>query len=517
MGRHKDADSLEFINWLKAKGEELGYIAELEYPLVFNEYFVDVVWKLKKEHAPLMTFEVETRDNRSIFANTLKIYGTSSSKVPKPWHHFMIIYRGNLSKGHRDDLANFIAQHNLFLFEDVGKEENRRKLEEKLQSLSLTHNLAEQIKKELKTRPLGEALGEVVKGLSDGLSDGILGKPEVSLTFKSTEPTKNGLPVSITTETPKGEPTLYERWTEASKTLKPFTIKSPQLKNFTMNGKPVFPEGRDKASITFTPQPQPAPHVRLEVPGSNVSFDNVMLWRIRTEGTVDHLSSQKRNLPFIFNFMVDRTEQNNMFNFEFDSTKGDVIQALQFEELLSAINQHKNIAIVNPRNNQPIMIFGIHQTFEQSEDWRYLLSKLAYIQEETGHRIPVPTRITNENIKDIFTIIQAISTGENSGLINEITVRINKKAAKDLIELQKKNAKISNMNLIQTTSINLFNEEIPFGKSTVNLPDMQFALPIEDVERLVDAQPNGSLLSLAIRPVADRNVTLKFDDWPKKK
>jgi len=78
MGRHKDADSLEFINWLKAKGEELGYIAELEYPLVFNEYFVDVVWKLKEEHAPLMTFEVETKDSRSIFANTLKIYGTSS-------------------------------------------------------------------------------------------------------------------------------------------------------------------------------------------------------------------------------------------------------------------------------------------------------------------------------------------------------------------------------------------------------------------------------------------------------
>lgn len=517
MGRHKEADSLEFINWLKAKGEELGYVAELEYPLVSKEYFVDVVWKLKKEQTPLMTFEVETKDNRSIFANTLKIYGTSSSKVPKPWHHFMIIYRGNLSKGHRDDLANFIAQHNLFLYENICQEENKRILEEKLQTLSLTHNLAEQIKKEMKTRPLGEALGEVVKGLSDGLSDGILGKPEVSLTFKSTEPTKGGLPVSITTETPKGEPTLYERLTEASKTLKPFTIESPQLKNLTMNGKPVIPESKGRASITFTPQPQPAPPVRLEVPGSNVVFDNVMLWRIRTEGTIDHLSSQERNLPFIFSFMVDRSGQNNKFSFEFDSTKGDVRQALQFEELLSAINKHRNIAIVNPENNQPIMIFGVHETLDQSEDWHYLLSKLAHIQEKTGYRIAVPTRITQEDVKDIFAIIQAIDTGENSGLINEITMRINKKTAKDLVDLQKKQGKISTMKLTQTTSIKLFNEEIPFGKSTVDLPDMQFALPIEDVEQLADAQPEGSLFSLAMKPVADKNATFKFDDWPKKK
>lgn len=517
MGRHKDSGSLEFIDWLKAKGEELGYFTELEYPMVPNEYFIDVVWKLKKEHSPLMTFEVETKDNRSIFANTLKIYGTPSSKVPKPWRHFMIIFRGELSKGHRDNLAAFIMLHNFFLFENVCNEENKKKLEEKLQSLNISHNLSGQIKKELTTRSLGDALEEVVKGLTDGLNDGVIGNTEVGLSFKSTETNNNGLPFSIITETTKGEPTLYEKMTEASKTLKPFTIKSPQLKKCTINGKPLFPEGRKKVSITITPQAQSAPPVRLKVLGSNVLFDNVMLWRIRTDGNIDHLSSQKRNLPFIFNFMIDRTGKNDRFNFEFDSNTGDVIQALQFEELLLAINQHKTIALVNPEDNQPIMIFGVNQTFEQSEDWRYLLSKLAYIQKETGHGIPAPTKITKENIKDILTIIQAIKTGQNSGLLNEITVRINKKAAKDLVEHQKRAQKISNMTLVQDTSIELFNEKIPFGKSTINLPDMQFVLPIEEVEKILDAQSGeGNLLSLAMKPLADRNVTMKFDNWPKK-
>ncbi len=217
---------------VKGKGGIAWYVAELEYPLVDKEYFVDVVWKIKKEQTPLMTFEVETKDNRSIFANIMKIYGTPSNKVQKPWHHFMIIYKGSLTQGHRDDLAALIGQQNFFLFEDIhGNEENKRKLEERLQTLSLTYNLAEQIKEEMKTRPLGEIFEDVVKGLSDGLSGGVLGKPEVSLSFKSTKPPKEGgVPFTITAETKKGELTLLERLNESIRTLKPFTIESPQLK-----------------------------------------------------------------------------------------------------------------------------------------------------------------------------------------------------------------------------------------------------------------------------------------------
>ncbi len=385
MGRHRDKDTLEFIDWLKAKGESLGYVAELEYPLVEKEYFVDVVWKLKKEQTPLMTFEVETSDNRSIFCNTLKIYGTPSDTVTKPWKHFMIIFKGKLPAGHRRSIANLISQHNLFLFEDIyDKKENMKKLAEKLQTLSLKYNLAEQIKKEMQSRPLGEALEEVVQGLTEGFDDSVLRKPEVSLTFKSTTMSEGGVPCSITTETPKGEPTLLDKLNEASKTLRPFTIESPQLKNLTMNGKSLLPQEGGKASITFTPQPQPAPPVRLEVPGSSVAFDNVLFRRIRTEGTIDYLSSEERSLPFVFNFAVDRLDRSNKFNFEFDSTKGDVKQALQFEEFLSAINKHRNIAIVNPQDDKPILIFRVHESYAHSEDWHYLLSKLVYIQEKTN-------------------------------------------------------------------------------------------------------------------------------------
>lgn len=518
MGKHRDKDSLEFINWLKEKGESLGYIAELEYPLVDKQYFVDVVWKLRKEQTPLMTFEVETEASRSMFANTLKIYGTLSSEVPKPWHHFMIIYKGLLTPGHRGELAVPIAQHNLSLFEDIhSNEANKKKLEEKLETLSLRHNLSEQIKREMQTRPLGETLEEIFNGLSDGLSDGVLGKPEVSLSFKSSKPPKEGgLPFTITAETKKGEPTLLERLNESMKTLKPFTIESPQLKGMTMNGKPLLDAEKGKASLTFAPQPKPVPPVRLEVPGSDVAFDNVNLWRTKSEGTVDYLSSQDRNLPFVFNFTIDHVGKKNKFNFGFEPEKADVKQAYQFAEFVSAISKHKSISLVNRIDHKPLLIFQMRETIEQSEDWRYIVSKLAYIQEKTNHRIPMPKKISQDDVKDIFTAIRVIDTGEESGQINEITMQFLKQGARQVVDIQKKQGKISDMKLTQTTALKLFDEEIPFGKNILDLPDMQFALPIDEVERLVDAQTDDSTISLVLKPVSDKEVTMKFEDWPKK-
>jgi hypothetical protein len=166
-----------------------------------------------------------------------------------------------------------------------------------------------------------------------------------------------------------------------------------------MNGKPLLDAEKGNVSLTFAPQPQPAPPVRLQVLGSDVAFDNINLWRIKSEGTVDYLSSQDRNLPFVFNFMVDRSGKKNKCNFGFEPEKADVKQVYLFAELFSAINRHKSISLVNPKDNKPILIFQVRETVDQSEDWRYLLSKLAYIQEKTNHQIPVPKKITQDDVK----------------------------------------------------------------------------------------------------------------------
>jgi hypothetical protein len=95
-------------------------------------------------------------------------------------------------------------------------------------------------------------------------------------------------------------------------------------------------------------------------------------------------------------------------------------------------------------------------------------------------------------------------------------MQFQKQSARQLIEIQKKQGKIFDMRIAQNTALKLFNEEIPFGKNTIDLPAMKFALPIDEVERLVDLLPNESTISLLLKPIGDKAVTLKFEDWPKK-
>jgi hypothetical protein len=510
MGHHKDSDTLTFIEWLRKKGKSLGYIVELEYPLLKTEYYVDVVWKLQKEQPPLATFEIETTEGREIFCNTAKIFGTSSKLVSKPWRHFMIIYKGKLSKGHKKSLFNVTNQNNVSLFEDVfGKPENMEKLEKELERLG--YDVGELIKVKLQTKPLGESLPAILKGLSEGLSGGPLGEPEVSITFKAVAPPKGEKNFSILIETPKGQLTFYDKLKEASRTLKPFTIESPELKDLILAGQSVVPPGGGKAKLTIVPKPLIAP-VHIVVPGTNVSFD-VLLRRVKTEGSTAYLSTEDRNLPFTFEFNLDIDEKKGTFNSKFDPSHADVLQSFLYEQLIRALNSKKEIQVLDSIENKQILGFRIHQSHKQLEDPQYdLLSKLAHIQEKTKHVIPIPATITKEDIQDIYTIVRTIDTGENKARINEVKFTANKQWARKLYETMKKESKISGLKISQKTSCKLFNEIIPFGISEIKLPDMQFTLPLEKVEKLLE-ETEEKPISLTLRPIADTEVVIRFEDW----
>jgi hypothetical protein len=513
MGHHIDPDTLKFLDWLKIKGESLSYIAELEYPLAHKK-FVDVVWKLSESQSPLVTFEVETKDGRVIFCNTAKIYGPSVLTVPKPWHHFMIIYKGHLSAGHKDSLFNLINQNNVHLFEDIfGTPKNLKKLEQKLENLK--YDVSERIKKELQNKPLGDTLTALIEGVSDGLSGGPLGKPEITLTYKSADSPKPGIPCSITVVTRKGEPTFIDKLNESTATRKPFTIKSPQLRDFMVNGKHAFSKNSGKATLTLIPQP--IWPVKIAVPKTNIVFENILLRLIKTNEAIDYLSTEDRNLPYIFNFMVDRIGKKNRFGFEFKSEKANVKQALKFEELMNALNKEKTIVIVNQADGRIIFIFHIRQNIDEAVNWYYLLSKLVYIQEKTHLTIKAPIKITQKDVKDIFDLINIIDTGQKEILIEEITWHIDKNGAKKIIAFQKEQGKISDLTISQEAKSTLFDQVIPMGKTTMHLPAMQFSLSIEDVEKLVEATADNNLVELSIKPVSDKKTIIKFEDWQPKK
>jgi uncharacterized tellurite resistance protein B-like protein len=130
MGRHKDRISQDFINLLKTLGKMYNFFVQEEYPLVKDEFYADIVWKLSEDQAPIISFEVESGKTPYLINNAAKYFSTYSRDISKPWQHFIIILRGKLSEGTKKLLRGITEKHNVHIFENVledEKEDNRLK------------------------------------------------------------------------------------------------------------------------------------------------------------------------------------------------------------------------------------------------------------------------------------------------------------------------------------------------------------------------------------------------------
>ena len=511
MGRHTDPDTLSFVEWLQRKGDSLGFFTESEYTLYKNEYYVDLVWKLQKEKDPLFTFEIETKDDSGVFTNTAKIFGTPSSLVTKPWRHFMIIYKSELSKGHKRSLHNVLDQHNILLFENIFNTEERRKELEKILE-NFTFDISEFIKNQIATKPFGETIPSILKGISLGLDSSIIKDPEVSITIRSKVPLEGGVKFTTIIETPLGEPTFLDKLREATKTHEPFSIEFPELKDLLIEGKSIFPKDVTKANLTVHAVPCFSPP-KLVIPNSLISFDDIQLRLIKTEGSIDYLSTEDRNLPYIFNFTLNKENHDGTFDFHFDPSQADVIQDLHFQEFIEALNTQKTIRIVEPKENQTLLEMHTSKSLDQSSDWFDLIRKLALIQQKTNHRIPVPPKITKEDVADIHTLIRIINTGEDKVKTSKLSLKTNKRGVKELYNILKTGEKTQNLEVTQITNFKIFDEIISLGPTKYRLQNMQFDKSYWEVEKLLEALSDEELTEITLKSYTDILITMKFENW----
>lgn len=505
MGKHKDPDVLSFIEWLRQKGESLGFLAKSEYALHKKEYFVDLVWKLHEDLDLYISFEIETKDGDSIFRNTYKIFGPPSKLVSKPWRHFMIVYKTRLSESHRNALSNTINQHNIFLFENVFNEATEmQNLEKRLEESA--YDISELIKAVTRVSPLGTTLSQISNGLKKGLMDWIK-DPKIAISIGSSVP----IEFAVTTRSP-----FIEKIEEAKKTLKPITV---EIDDFDIEGIPVF--DKDKVikmemTLAFAPTPSYIP-LRIEVPRTKVFFEKLLFRRIKTEGTIGFFSTEDRNLPFVFEFNMDIKKKYGGFNLRFEPSHGDVKQSYQFEELVRVFNKQKELRIVDPEKNKTILNFHLKESLiQQNKRWYELISKLCYIQEKTKHFIPAPTEITSEDSEAIESVYRIITTGEDKGIINKIPLRVDKQQALYLINVMKEQGYIWLEASGSPISEKIFKEIIPLGPSIVKFPDMQFALSVEEVEKIVEDTPDEGFIDLTLRPLNDNRITIIYEKWSQK-
>ena len=95
-----------------------------------------------------------------------------------------------------------------------------------------------------------------------------------------------------------------------------------------------------------------------------------------------------------------------------------------------------------------------------------------------------------------------------------VSIKTDKERARNLVDIAKKQGKIFDLELSNaSTNRKIFNERIPLGPSKIKLPDMQFSLSIEEVEKLIESTPEEDYIKLTLKPVADNEITIIFKNW----
>ena len=512
MGAHTDPDTLAFIEYLRKRGLELGFCTYTEYKPCDNQYHIDVVWKLQGSQNPLFTFEVETIDNERVFSNTAKIFDTSSSLVPKPWRHFMIIYKSKLSHGHKDMLHRVLHQHNVLLFEDIfNQKTEKERLDEALNDCA--YDISELITSQVISKPLGQTIPLFLNSLKRGLEGFPITNPDLSLTVKSNEPPKGAIKFKIITQTSKGEKTFLEKLRESEEPLEPFSLEAPQLKDFICEDKKVFAENSKIVKLTVVPAPM-LKRTKIMIRNSSVVLDDFILRKTKTEGSKIFVSTENRNLPFVFQLQISVNNSDDGIDFRLDQTKANVKQALQYVQFIKDLNVNKELIIIDKETNALLFTLNTQQTVEQSEQWYDLLCKLAYIQEKTNHPIPCPSKITKDDYQNMIQVMNIVNTGAVEISINYFSITVDKKGAKQLIDLFKKEGKILNMTAsVQSTSVDICGEVIPLGPNKMSLPDMKFKKPLVQLEQLVERMPIKAFKKITLIPINEKRMKVRYENW----
>ena len=162
----------------------------------------------------------------------------------------------------------------------------------------------------------------------------------------------------------------------------------------------------------------------------------------------------------------------------------------------------KEVQILDSEGDKLVIGFRAKGGVEQNLNWYNMMVKLAYIQEKTNHRIPAPSIITKEDANAIQHMSETLNTGEEKNIIDNISIKVDKKGALQLIDISEKEGKISNVGLSEeSTYRSILKEEILLGPSNIKLPDMKLKQPIKSIKKLIAATPEtGSNQTLILCP-----------------
>jgi len=360
MGRHTDPDTLALIKRLARKGESLGFWVKDEYVWIKGESFVDLVWKVSEDKPPLITFEVETRQNTGVFSNTLKIWGPPTSDMLRPWHHFMIIHKSNLTEGTKRSLSAILSQNNIHLYESTfGDETKINEIETKLDSLLF--EARDFVKRQFESEPLGKSLPELVDMIDEVLKSYPLINPRISIEIKVDEPDVDSyddwVEFKIRDTVKRGDPLLLDKMKEARDKRMPLVIENPDL-TVTDDKQGIFDDviKFEKIIIGYK---NALPPIYLTTPSKSASLDGLIFAVIRNDERVFCISTEDRNPPYFFEFCLEKGKKGGKFKISLDTNVASKEQEQALNVLIANAVKEEKLMIMNALNNEVFMSFSL--------------------------------------------------------------------------------------------------------------------------------------------------------------
>ncbi len=187
------------------------------------------------------------------------------------------------------------------------------------------------------------------------------------------------------------------------------------------------------------------------------------------------ISTEDRNLPFLFEFKVD--EKDRAGNFKISMDKDTKIKNhLKWEKFTRAINTKNQVFIIDNNIKKPIMSFQSDFALPENDKWYGIIKKLDYIEKSLGIEIDLPENlsISDDDAKNIDSVFKIVSEGKNDLKVNDIGFTVSKSTVKQLIKQKNENENSVIRFSSKNTSIVIFGKKIDLGVCNTTIENFEF-------------------------------------------
>lgn len=219
--------------------------------------------------------------------------------------------------------------------------------------------------------------------------------------------------------------------------------------------------------------------LRLDVKAGNIDCGfKELQFRAWNEGTSLHLSTENRELPYIFDLCYNK-EKGIKFNSKIENY-ADVTQLYSWEKLLKKLNEKREFSLVNSKDNEVILSSKIPKLHVGGKVWCDFLKKLNYIQKNTNKvlKLPKDYKIKENDFKNAEIISELLKSGNSLMEVNDASATFKVINVKEMMKILKENKEIPFRMEIPNYQLEIVDTIIDLG--TVALASNDFNILNED-------------------------------------